>query len=91
MDLDCLSPAELIAHYVLHCKPAGMCLSFAEYQLIDTWLTAVDDDGEVLLVILSEILPPYYREQSASKRQSSLQFFHKSVMRKISEVKTRLG
>jgi hypothetical protein len=90
VDLDRLSSADIIAQYVIHCKPAGMCLSFAEYQLIDTWLTAIDDNDELLLLILSELLPKYYEGQSPYKRQSSLQFFHKNVMKKIAEIKSRL-
>jgi hypothetical protein len=89
IDLDRLSPPEVIAQYVIHCKPAGFFLSFAEYQLIDTWLSAIDDNDELLLLILSELLPRYYEQQSPLKRQSSLQFFHKSVMRKIAEIKSR--
>lgn len=90
VDLDRLSPAEVIAHYVIHCRPAGLCLSFSEHHVIDTWLEAADNNDELLLLILSEILPSYYQGQSAAKRQSSLQFFNKKVMKKISEVKGRL-
>lgn len=89
MDLTCLTPAEVVAQYVIHCKPAGHCLSFAEYQLIDTWLEAANNNDELLLLILSEILPPYYQSQSPYKRQSSLQFFHKTVMKKIRDLAAR--
>jgi hypothetical protein len=89
MDLDRLSPAEVIAQYVIHCKAAGMCLSYSEYQVIDTWLDAADSNDELLLLVLSEILPPHYQKQGPFKRQSSLQFFHKSVMKKLAEVKAR--
>ncbi len=90
MNIDALSPGELIAQYVIQCKSAGICLSYNEYQLIDTWLEAAGQDDELLLLILSEILPPYYERQGPFKRQSSLQFFHKSVMRKLAEVKARI-
>ena len=59
VDLENLSPQELITQYVLECRGRGHCLPYDDYEVISYWLTLVDDPDE-LLVTLSEILPQYY-------------------------------
>ena len=72
VDLDTLSPADLIAQYVLECRGQGLFLPYADYQVIAEWLGAVGD-ADALLLILSDVLPPFFGGQKAAgKRPGSL-------------------
>ena len=59
LDLDKLSPEDLIVHYVLECRGSGLFLPYQDYQIIEDWLAATADADELLLV-LSDVLPSYF-------------------------------
>lgn len=59
VDLDKLSPVDLIVHYVLECRASGLFLPYQDYQIVEEWL-AISKDADDLLLILSDVLPAYF-------------------------------
>jgi hypothetical protein len=59
LDIDKLTPEDLIVHYVLECRGSGHFLPYIDYQVIEEWLAA-SRDADDLLVILSDVLPRFY-------------------------------
>jgi hypothetical protein len=66
LDLEAMSPENLIAQYVLECRGQGLFLPYKDYQVVAEWLTAAGDPDDLFLV-LSEELPKFFAD-SAAKR-----------------------
>ncbi|MEZ4741325.1 MAG: hypothetical protein R3B45_02575 [Bdellovibrionota bacterium] len=86
LDLESLSPHELIAQYVIEVKGVGHMLPYSEYNLIELWLRELAD-ADLLLLVLSEILPAYFENARRSGRTLSLKGIHKKVMQTARETK----
>ena len=82
IDLDKLSPEDLILHYVLECRGNGHFLPYQDYQIIDDWLKAAPDADELLLV-LSDVLPPYFQGDGRRDKPRSLGGAQKMVLRRL--------
>ena len=78
MNNDDLSPAQLVAEFVLAHKNRGSFLSYHDYRLIQKWLDHCPD-VDLLLLLLSDKLPPLF----AHNPSSSLQAIDKTIMRRI--------
>jgi hypothetical protein len=61
-----MSPAELIAQYVLSLRGEALFLPYQDYAVIDDWLAQSRGIDELLLV-LSESLPEYFSKTTRSK------------------------
>jgi hypothetical protein len=79
VDLDKLSPAGLIAQFVVECRNAGPILPYMDYEVIDEWLTAAPDADQLLLV-LADALPEFFDPE---KRRTSKPRSLKGARRKI--------
>lgn len=75
---DDLSPAQLVAEFVLAHKNRGSFLSHHDYSLIQKWLDHCPE-VDFLLLLLSDQLPSLY----ARRPRSSLQAIDKTIMRRI--------
>ena len=69
LDLDKLSPVDLIVQYVLECRGAGLFLPYQDYQVIEEWLAAASD-ADALLLVLADVLPPFFEPKTQSKPRS---------------------
>jgi hypothetical protein len=65
-DPSAMSPAELIAQYILSLRGEALFLPYQDYAVIDDWLTQSQGIDELLLV-LSESLPEYFSKATRSK------------------------
>jgi hypothetical protein len=92
MQLDSLSPQQLIAQYVIECRGQGLLLPYDEYEIIGQWLAASTSVDELLL-ILSDILPGYYRSEFPEKRRrpKSLKSLHRRILKRINSSKILNG
>ena len=75
-----LSPAQLIAEFVLAHKNRGAFLSYHDYRVIQKWLDHCPD-VDFLLLLLSDKLPPLFERNP----RSSLQAIDKTIMRRIEQ------
>ncbi len=69
LDLGQLSPENLVAQYVLDCRNSGLFLPYSDYGVIADWMRDVPDVDD-LLIILSEVLPPYFKNAAGGKPKS---------------------
>jgi hypothetical protein len=60
MDLEKLSPAEVVSQYVCLVKGSGHFLSPIDLQVIQKWLEKAEDRSDLLLLILEEHLSDHY-------------------------------
>ena len=76
--MDELSPAQLVAEFVLAHKNSGSFLSHHDYLLIQKWIDHCPD-VDFLLLLLSDQLPILYERNP----RSPLQAIDKTIMRRI--------
>ncbi|MCB9228083.1 MAG: hypothetical protein H6618_00580 [Deltaproteobacteria bacterium] len=78
LELDSLTPDELIARFVIVRRGIGVSLSPDDFRQIRNWLSYTPDPDR-LLCILDDIMPP----QGSQKRPLPLKLFHKRVMKRL--------
>ena len=66
-----LQGSALIVQYVVECRAKGHFLPYDEHRLINKWL-AVATDADILLLILSELLPDFYAKSQNRSHPPSL-------------------
>ena len=84
LDISNLSKRGLIVHYVLECRASGHVLPYDDYAIIDQWLTACPSTDDLLL-ILADIIPPFFERKTTQSRPKPLRLVNKKVLRKIKE------
>ena len=85
MDVDGLSPSGLVTQYVIECMGTGHFLPYEDNQLIETWIKAAPTLDDLLL-ILSELLPPYFSSQGKKRPPPrSLKGIHAKVLKGLRE------
>ena len=89
IQLDGLSPEDLIVQYVVECRGKGHFLPYLDYQIIGEWLKAASDPDE-LLVVLSDCLPVYFAG-SDNARPKPLSGAKKRVLRALRDRALRHG
>lgn len=83
VDLDKLSPAALIAQFVVQCRDAGPVLPYTDYEVIDEWIAA-ERDIDQLLLVLGDVLPAYFDPAARSTRKPrSLKGARRQVMKRL--------
>ncbi len=80
VDLSNQSPKSIVSHFILHTKGSGHQLPYADYAIIDEWLQ-IEPDHERLILILSEMLPPFFEKYS--NQNSYLKWIDKKVKKQI--------
>jgi hypothetical protein len=84
VDLENMTPQDLILHYVLECRGAGHFLPYLDYQVIEEWVRA-SADADDLLLVLSETLPDFFAKSRAGRKPRSLRGARRMVMSKLKE------
>lgn len=84
VDLDKLSPEDLILHYVLECRGRGHFLPYSDYQIIDDWLK-VSPDADELLLVLSDVLPSFFQGDGKRDAPRSLGGANRRVLRRLKD------
>jgi hypothetical protein len=85
-DPDSMTPAELVAQYVLGLKGSALFLPYQDYAVIDEWLTNSRDVDELLLV-LSEVLPNLF--DAGSRKKPSLVAVQGFVLKRLDALRMR--
>lgn len=81
VDLDSLSPEELITRYVIECKNQGHFLPYTDHAIISNWIKHVQGDTDRLLLVLSEVLPSYFEKKKG--RPGQLNGVNRLVLSKV--------
>ena len=77
-----LNGEQIIAKYILHCRNRGVFLTRDEYLIIEKWLLDAQSDPDIVLLVLSDILPSYYQSNTA-KRSPSIARIDRKVRSRI--------
>ena len=89
VDLDELSPGEILVQCVLEYRDKGISLSYLDYDCIDLWLKEAQGDVDLILVILSEVLPKHFSDRN-KKSSGSLKAIHSRIVKRIQNARCLL-
>ena len=67
MNLDELTPEELIARFIIESKGRGHFLAYEDHDIVKNWVKAAESDTDRLLLILDDILPKYFKKSKAGR------------------------
>lgn len=81
LNLEAMSNHDLILNYILECRGRGHFLPYQDYQIIDEWIRA-SPSMDMLLLVLSEILPPFFQKYE-SRQRFSLKGIEKKVLQRL--------
>ena len=84
LELDKLSPDNLIVQYVVECRGQGHFLRYEDYGLISNWLK-IAGDPDVLLLVLADILPGYFDASRRSGPARNLGGVNRRVLKQLNE------
>ena len=90
LELDNLSKEELIAQFIIESKEKGFFLLYSDYDLISMWLKEAGDDPDMVLLVLSEILPDYLERYNNRSGKFSLKGIHRRVIKALTDAKKRI-
>lgn len=90
LELDNLSKEELIAQFIIESKEKGFFLLYSDYDLISVWLKEAGDDPDMVLLVLSEMLPDYIEKHKNRSGKLSLKGIHRRVLKAIVDAKKRI-
>lgn len=88
-DLNKLSERELIAQFILESRGSCAFLSYADCQVIESWLKAARGDTELILFLLNEEFQK--AEKIRRKKTLSLKFLEKKILLKVRNSQTKLS
>lgn len=74
--IESLSPADLVAQYILTKRGRGICLSVSDYECVEKWLELAGGEADPVLLILADLFRP---GGSAKIKQLSLRTLDKQV------------
>ncbi len=78
------SARQLICQYIIETRGQGLFLSYTDYEVVDRWLSLCEGDEDILLFILSEVLPSYYRA-SSNRSFRSLKALEQNISKRITD------
>lgn len=84
IDLDNLSPQDLILQYVLECRSGGHFLPYLDYQIIEEWLLQ-SPSADDLLLVLSEVLPDFFAKSREGHQPRSLRGARRLVLSRLKD------
>ena len=85
-DPESMTPAELVAQYVLGLKGSALFLPYQDYAVIEEWLKNSRDVDELLL-LLSEVLPNLF--DGGSRKKPSLFAVRGFVLKRLQALRMR--
>lgn len=77
-----LKGRHLIAQFVLHHRKSGLMLPYNEYEYIDRWLKLTDSEDRLLL-ILSDIIPQFFKDRRDWSHPPSLKLIDQKVCKML--------
>ena len=84
MNLDELTPEELIARFIMEHKKQGHFLAYEDHDIVKNWVAAAGRDTDRLLLILNDILPAYFEKQKGAGAR--LAGINKLVLNKLKSI-----
>lgn len=88
MDVDQLSPLDLITQYVLEVRGRGHFVTREESSVIQSWLDLAGNQPEIVILVLAEIFPDRLAKALAAKRKNvTMAGINRSVRKKLEERK----
>ena len=87
-DIEELSPQAQISHYILEWKKNDFFLSSTDYSMIEEWLIQAHFNTDMVLLVLSGLLPQFYKDPS--KKTKPLRLLHSKVLRELESLKEKL-
>ncbi|NRA64369.1 MAG: hypothetical protein HRU19_07785 [Pseudobacteriovorax sp.] len=75
-----LNGRNLIAQFILLHRKRGLFLPYSEYSYIDKWLALAESDDQLLLV-LSDIIPYFYKARADWTHPPSLKLVDQKICR----------
>ena len=89
-DIDNLGDHQLISHYISEVRGCGLVLSYSDYYLISNWIEEAGGNVDLVLLVLSEILPPFYEApQHRQKYKYALRYLNKKIQNSIRSLRTK--
>ena len=70
----------MICQYIAECRGGGHFLPYADHEIVEEWIHFAPSP-EILLIVLSDILPEYFEQKRSVPR--SLKGVHKKVLESI--------
>lgn len=71
MNLEELTPEELIARYIIEVRGKGHFLAYEDHDILKNWVSLAGGSSDKLLLILSDILPSHF-EKSKNARLAGI-------------------
>ncbi len=71
MDLGNARPQELVSQYLLELRGKGTMLCYSDHEVLEVWIAAAASLDD-LLVVLSELAPPYLEKIPAPRSMAGL-------------------
>ena len=84
LDLDSLTPEDLVVQFVLECRGSGHFLPYLDYQVIEEWI-AVATDADDLLLVLSDVLPNFYSGRDDGSKPKPLTSARRLVLSRLKD------
>ncbi len=76
-----LTGRHLVAQFILSHRKKGHVLPYIEYEYIGKWLRLAEGEEDQLLLILSEIIPQFFKERQDWSYPPSLKIIDQKVCR----------
>jgi hypothetical protein len=85
IDINQLSPIQLITQYVVETLGSGHCLSRDDAARVESWVKMAPSSDE-LMVLLEELLPQKVEKaRQGGRKVTSLGLVHKTVQKRLLE------
>lgn len=71
-----------VVQYILELRALGHFLPYQDYEIVTAWVDAATSEDELLLV-LSEILPPFFAKVPPGGKPKSLSSVNRKVLKAL--------
>lgn len=89
LDIDNLSPLDLVTQYILEVRGRGHFVTREESTLIQAWLEIAGNQPEIVILALESILPErLIKAREANKKNVTMIGINKSVRKKLEDQKS---
>ncbi len=72
---------EIIVNYIQSLSPRGLMIAYEDHEVIGRWWKIGEEDIEKILLVLSELLPPYF--EKGKGKNCRLKSIEKKVTREL--------
>jgi hypothetical protein len=66
MNIDDLTPEELVARYIVETRGSGHFLAYEDHDIVKSWVNHAAGNTDKLLLILSDTLPKYFEKSKGA-------------------------